>query len=67
MRRLKARLPLGPVVVDPAGTVLNDDDRRRMLHPAAGGVILFARNFENTVQLQDPLIARATTAHRRGP
>jgi beta-N-acetylhexosaminidase len=52
MRRLRARLPLGPVVVDPAGTVLNDDDRRRMLHPAAGGVILFARNFENTVQLQ---------------
>lgn len=52
MRRLKARLPLGPVVVDPVGSVLNDDDRRRMLHPAAGGVILFARNFENAVQLQ---------------
>lgn len=52
MRRLKARLPLGPVVLDPAGTVLNDDDRRRMLHPATGGVILFARNFENAAQLQ---------------
>lgn len=52
MRRLKARLPLGPVVVDPAGTVLNEDDRRRMLHPATGGVILFARNFENAAQLQ---------------
>jgi beta-N-acetylhexosaminidase len=52
MRRLKARLPLGPVVVDPAGTVLSDDDRRRMLHPATGGVILFARNFENAAQLQ---------------
>jgi len=52
MRRLRARLPLGPVVVDPAGTALNDDDRRRMLHPATGGVILFARNFENAAQLQ---------------
>jgi beta-N-acetylhexosaminidase len=52
MRRLKARLPLGPVVVDPAGTALNDDERRRMRHPAAGGVILFARNFESAVQLQ---------------
>ena len=52
MRRLKARLPLGPVVVDPAGTALNDDDRRRMLHPAAGGVILFARNFDSAAQLQ---------------
>jgi beta-N-acetylhexosaminidase len=52
MRRLKARLPLGPVVLDPAGTALNDDDRRRLLHPATGGVILFARNFENAAQLQ---------------
>jgi len=52
MRRVKARLPLGPVVVDPRGPALADDDRRRMLHPAAGGVILFARNFENPQQLQ---------------
>lgn len=52
MRRLRARLPLGPVVVDPVGTALSDDDRRRMLHPATGGVILFARNFESAAQLQ---------------
>jgi len=52
MRRLKARLPLGPAVLDPGGAVLNDDDRRRMLHPAAGGVILFTRNFESAPQLQ---------------
>jgi beta-N-acetylhexosaminidase len=51
MRRLRARLPLGPVVLDPLGPVLTDDDRRRMLHPACGGVILFARNFENAPQL----------------
>lgn len=52
MRRLKARLPLGPVVLDPLGPALTDDDRRRMLHPACGGVILFARNFENAEQLR---------------
>jgi len=52
MRRLKARLPLGPLVLDPAGTVLTDEDRRRMLHPTTGGVILFARNFESVAQLQ---------------
>lgn len=49
MRRLK--LPLGPVVLDPGGPALTDDDRRRLLHPAAGGVILFAHNYENPEQL----------------
>ncbi|MCC6210251.1 MAG: beta-N-acetylhexosaminidase [Burkholderiales bacterium] len=49
MRRLK--LPLGPVVLDPTGPALTEDDRRRLLHPAAGGVILFAHNFENVSQL----------------
>ena len=49
MRRLK--LPLGPVVLDPAGPVLTEDDRRRLRHPAAGGVILFAHNYENPEQL----------------
>lgn len=50
MRRLK--LPLGPVVLDPAGPVLGDDDRRRLAHPAVGGVILFAHNYENPGQLR---------------
>ncbi len=49
MRRVK--LPLGTVVLDPAGPALTEDDRRRLLHPAAGGVILFAHNFENPEQL----------------
>ncbi len=49
MRRVK--LPLGTVVLDPSGPALTDDDRRRLLHPAAGGVILFAHNFENPEQL----------------
>ena len=50
MRKLRA--PLGPVVLDPAGPVLSDDDRRRLRHPATGGGILFAHNFENPGQLQ---------------
>lgn len=49
MRRLK--VPLGPVVLDPGGPVLTEDDRRRLRHPAAGGVILFAHNYENPEQL----------------
>jgi beta-N-acetylhexosaminidase len=49
MRRVK--LPLGTVVLDPAGPALTEDDRRRLLHPAAGGVILFAHNFESPEQL----------------
>jgi beta-N-acetylhexosaminidase len=52
MRRLRARLPLGPVMLDPAGLALNDDDVRRLRHPAVGGAILFARNFESCAQLQ---------------
>jgi beta-N-acetylhexosaminidase len=47
----RVKLPLGPVVFDPVGTALSDDDRRRFTHPAAGGVILFARNYESPEQL----------------
>ncbi len=49
MRRL--RLPLGPAVIDVVGPVLTDEDRGRLRHPAAGGVILFSRNYENPEQL----------------
>ena len=49
MRRVK--LPLGTVVLDPTGPALTEDDRRRLRHPAAGGVILFAHNYENPEQL----------------
>jgi len=49
MRRL--RLPLGPAVIDVVGPGLTDEDRSRLRHPAAGGVILFSRNYENPEQL----------------
>jgi beta-N-acetylhexosaminidase len=47
----KVRLPPGPVVVDVLGAVLTDEDRSRIRHPAAGAVILFARNYESPEQL----------------
>ncbi|OGB22834.1 MAG: beta-N-acetylhexosaminidase [Burkholderiales bacterium RIFCSPLOWO2_02_FULL_57_36] len=42
---------LGPVMLDVAGTALTIDDIRRIQHPLTGGVILFARNYENRAQL----------------
>lgn len=51
MRRLRARLARGVVVLDPLGPTLTADDRRRLVHPAVGGVILFAHNYESPQQL----------------
>ena len=39
------------MVVDVLGTTLTDEDRARIRHPAAGALILFARNYENPDQL----------------
>jgi beta-N-acetylhexosaminidase len=33
------------------GTVLSDEDRERLRHPAAGAVILFSRNYDNQQQI----------------
>ena len=41
----------GRVVIDVQGTTLTPDDVARLRHPATGGVILFARNFESRAQL----------------
>src|SRR3989344_3240113 len=40
-----------PLILDVAGTELTAADRRRLTHPLTGGVILFARNWENRAQL----------------
>lgn len=45
-------MSLGPVMLDVVGTALTADDIRRLQHPLVGGVILFARNFENCEQLK---------------
>ena len=44
-------IALGPVMLDVAGTSLAADDLRRIRHPLTGGVILFARNYQNRQQL----------------
>lgn len=44
-------LPLGVVIADIDGLSLNAADRRRVLHPQLGGIILFARHFESVAQL----------------
>ena len=40
-----------PVVLDIAGTALHAEDRRRILHPLTGGLILFSRNWQSRRQL----------------
>ena len=40
-----------PLIIDIAGTALTKDDRRRLKHPLTGGIILFARNWQNRQQL----------------
>jgi beta-N-acetylhexosaminidase len=42
-----------PVVLDIAGTTLGIDDRRRLQHPLTGGLILFARNWQDRLQLTE--------------
>ena len=42
-----------PVVLDIAGLALDAQDRRRLKHPLAGGLILFARNWQSRLQLTE--------------
>ncbi|MBG9387874.1 beta-N-acetylhexosaminidase [Caenimonas aquaedulcis] len=40
-----------PLILDIAGTMLTDADKRRLAHPLTGGVILFSRNWKDRAQL----------------
>lgn len=40
-----------PLIIDIAGKALTDVDRSRLAHPLVGGIILFARNWEDRDQL----------------
>jgi beta-N-acetylhexosaminidase len=40
-------------MLDVVGTTLTDADRRRLNHPLVGGVILFARNYQNPEQIAE--------------
>lgn len=44
-------LPLGPLMIDIAGTELSELDHQRLCHPLVGGMILFSRNYESPEQL----------------
>lgn len=50
-------LPKGCVMMDVAGTELLADEAHMLQHPLIGGVILFTRNFVNSVQLQELISA----------
>jgi beta-N-acetylhexosaminidase len=40
-----------PLIIDIAGLALSKADRRRLKHPLVGGLILFARNWQDRAQL----------------
>lgn len=48
---MNANYPPGPVMLDVAGTGLTAEDKDKLLSPAAGGIILFRRNYESPEQI----------------
>ena len=44
-------MSLGPLILGIDGTELTGSERRRLEHPAVGGVVLFTRNYESPEQL----------------
>ena len=43
--------PHAPLIIDIAGLSLTAVDRQRLKHPLVGGIILFARNWQDRAQL----------------
>ncbi len=49
----KLTLPYGKIIIGIENLSLSNEDKKRLIHPSVGGVILFARNFESLQQLQN--------------
>lgn len=45
-------MAIGPLMLDLEGLTLTNDEQTLLAHPGVGGVILFARNYESTDQVQ---------------
>jgi len=45
--------PLGPVMLDLRSLSLSPEEKDKLTHPAAGGLILFSRNYESPQQLMN--------------
>jgi beta-N-acetylhexosaminidase len=45
-------LSAGPVIIDLSASRLAAEDRERLLHPAVGGIIHFARHYESPSQMK---------------
>ena len=46
-------MTLGPVMLNIEGIELTDEDRRRLMHPQTGGIVLFTRNYRDPQQLSE--------------
>lgn len=44
--------PIGPIMIDVAGHELDALDREKIAHPNTGGLIIFARNYDNPRQVK---------------
>ena len=49
---MSIKMNLGPVMLDLKSTTISETERKLLLHPNTGGVILFSRNYENKTQLK---------------
>lgn len=62
---MKKQLPIGPIMIDIAGTALSQYDQEKIAHPNTGALILFTRNYESPAQITE--LCHQIRAARNGP